>query len=132
MRRLLWLAAGLALVATGVYLAGRAPSRYVLEEWCKEWNQQRMESFTLLRFHRSRADPGAAPDFDRRIDDLLRETKSIRVRGWEVVLVPAGARAPGPGFTLGARHDAPEPPPFDRMEVWIAPRGWLARAFAGP
>ncbi len=134
MRRLLWLAAGLALLATGVYLAGRAPSAYVLEKECERYHERRRERFTLLAFHIARADAGAVPDLRRQMDEFLRETKRTDIRGWEVVLVPAGARAPGAGFTLAVRLDPsapPDPPPLKGpMDAWIAPRSSLARLFS--
>jgi hypothetical protein len=134
MRRLLWLLAGLGLLATGVYLAGRAPSAYVLEKECERYHERRRDRLNLIAFHIARADKDALPDLRRQMDDLLRETKTVDIRGWEVVLVPAGARAPGPPYTLGARVDPsapPDPPPLKGpMEAWITPRGFLARLFA--
>jgi hypothetical protein len=134
MRRLLWLLLGVALLATGVYLAGRAPSAFVLEKECERFHERRRERFTLLAFHIARADKDAVPDLKRQVDELLRETQTIEIRGYEVVLVPPGARAPGAGYTLAARHDVSvpqDPPPLKGpTEAWIAPRGWLARWFA--
>lgn len=134
MRRLLWLLVGLALLGTGLWLAGRAPSTFVLEKECERYHETRRERYTLLSFHIARADKDAVPDLRRQMDELLRETKRTDVRGWEIVIVPAGARAPGAGHTLATRLDPsvpPDPPPLKGpMEVWIAPRGWLAKAFA--
>jgi hypothetical protein len=131
MRRLLWLAAGLVLLATGLWLAGRPPSAYVLEKECERFQQGRRERYTLLQFHIARADLEARPDLQMRVEEVLRETKRIEIRGWEVILVPAGARAPGGEFKRAARFDPPDPPPFEYADAWIAPRSWLARLFAG-
>ena len=134
MRRLVWLVAGLALLATGLWLSGRAPSAYVLEKECERYHERRRERYNLVAFHIARADKDALPDLRRQMDDLLRETRTTDIRGWEVVLVPAGARAPGAPFTRAARIDPsipPDPPPLKGpIEAWIAPRGTLARLFA--
>ena len=130
MRRLLWLLAGLALLATGVYLAGRAPSAYVLERECERYHEQRRGQYWLLHRRIAKGDASATPQ----MEELLRQTERTEIRGWEIVLVPAGARAPGQGFTLAVRIDPstpPDPPPLKGpMEAWIAPRGLLAKAFA--
>lgn len=134
MRRFLLLVLGLALVAAGVYLAGRAPSAYVLERECEQLHRQRRERYTLLSFHIARSGPEARADLQRQVDELLRETKTVEIRGWDVVVVPAGARAPGAGYSRAARIDPsipPDPPALKGpMEVWTRPRGLLARIFA--
>jgi hypothetical protein len=138
MKRLPWLAAGLALVAAGLWLAGRAPSRYVLERECAAYHEQRRSRYQLVTLDIGRAqadkDPGVAA-LTRERDELLRETKRITIRGWEVLLVPAGAPRPAPGdFVVAGRFDASEPrdpaPLRGGIEAWIAPRGRLARLFA--
>jgi len=134
MRRLLWLLAGFGLLAAGLWLAGRPPSRYVLERECARYHEARRERFTLLAFHISKADPDARPDLDERMEELLAETKRIDIRGWEVVLVPPGARAPRDGFTVAARVDPSvrEDPPALKgpMQAWTRPVGWLAQLFS--
>ncbi len=131
MRRLFWLAAGLALLATGVWLAGRPPSAYFLEKEGVRYQEERKRGYDHLRYLRARASPEAAPDLDKRMNDLLRETRTLSVRGYKIVLVPAGARAPGSDFKLAVRFDPKGPPPFEYVDAWIRPEGWLAKAFAG-
>ena len=134
MGRLVWLVAGLALLATGLWLAARAPTAYVLEKECARYHEERQRRHTFLGFRIARADKDTLPELRRQMDELLRETRTIDIRGWEVVLVPPGARAPGAPFTRAARIDPsvpPDPPPLKGpMEAWIAPRGTLARLFA--
>ncbi len=131
MRRFLWLAAGLALVATGLWLAGRPPSAYFLEKEGERYQEERKRAYDYLRYQRARASREAAPDLDRRMNDLLKETRTLSVRGWEIALVPAGGRAPGGDFKLAVRFDPKAPPPFEYVDAWVRPEGWLAKAFAG-
>lgn len=134
MRRLLWLAAGVALLAGGLYLAGRAPSAYVLEKEFQSYHEERRQRYTLLSFHIARAEKDEVPDLRRELDEFLRRTKTIEIRGWEIVLVPAGARPPGQEHRLRLREDPSvrsDPPQLKGpMEAWARPKGPLARVFA--
>jgi hypothetical protein len=134
MRRLAWLALGLALLAAGLYLAGRAPSEYVLGKELARYHESRRERFTLLSFHIARAEKDELPELRQQMDQFLRATKTDTIRGWEVVLVPAGARLPGQGYRIAVRKDVsiPSDPPQLKgpMEAWTKPVGWLARLFA--
>lgn len=135
MRRILWLAAGLLLLAAGLYLAGREPSVYFLEREIERYHEEeRRPRYTLLAFHAARAEKGELPDLRLQMEQFLRETKILALRGWEVVLVPSGARPPGQDYRIRARHDASAPadPPQLKgpVEAWVRPRGWLARLFA--
>lgn len=136
MRRLPWLATGLLLLAGALYLAGRAPTAYFLEKELDRYHkEERLPRYTLLAFHIARAEKGELPDLRVQMEQFLRETKTLEVRGWEIVLVPPGARPPGQDYRIKARHDpsAPADPPQLKgpMEAWARPRGWLARLFAG-
>ena len=134
MRRILWLLAGLALLAGGLYLGGRAPGEYMIEQEMGRCQETRRERYTLLAFHLAQGKRDDLPELRQQVDALLRETKTVRVRGWEVVLVPPGARAPGQGYRLALRKDvsipADAPQLKGAMEAWTKPVGWLARLFA--
>jgi hypothetical protein len=134
MRRLLWILAGLLVVGAGVYLLGAAPRAYFLRKQGELYHEERRERYLLLAFRIARADPDVRADLQKQRDEMLRETKTEEVRGWEIVYVPAGARAPGPPYTMALRLEpfGPADPPQLKgpMEIWIRPRGWLARLFA--
>jgi hypothetical protein len=134
MRRLVWLALGLSLAGAGIYLAGRAPSEYVLERELARYHESRQRRFTLLAFHIAKAEKQLLPELHQQMEHFLRETRTVAIRGWEVVLVPAGARMPGQGYRLAARKDVsiPADPPQLKgpIEAWTKPVGRLAQLFA--
>jgi len=144
MRGFLWLAAGLALIATGLWLAGRSPSAYVLEQECVRFHEERRARFLLLTYDIGRleklqmdgADVGTSlADLRTQREELLLETKRIAIRGWDVLVVPPGAPAPPPGEMRSAGRFAvgdPDDPPAlkGRMEVRVVARGLLARVFS--
>jgi len=134
MRRLLWVLLGLALLAAALWVAGRRPSSYFLEQECARYQEERRHRLTLLNFEIRRAEESVQPEFRARVEELLMETRRIEIRGWEVVLVPPGARAPGSGYDVAVRTDpsTPEDPAPLRgmMTAWLRPRTWLARLFA--
>jgi hypothetical protein len=133
MVRLLWLLAGLAFLAAGAWFLGGPPREYFLRQECARYHKERLERFNLLRFQKARADAATAVEIDRRTEELLRETRTFLVRGWRVVLVPAGALPPGPGHRLLVTFDpsaAGDPAPVrGPMAAWVRPEGWLARVF---
>jgi hypothetical protein len=131
MRRLLWIALAVAAAGTALWLLAGPPREYFLRQECARFHQQRMERFNLLRFQRARAAADVAPRIDRQMDELLRETRTVTVRGWEVVLVPAGALPPVRGHVRKVTCDPSAPgdpaPVRGPMTVWLKPVGWLAR-----
>jgi hypothetical protein len=131
MRRFLLPGAVLALAAMGLWLLAGPPRDYFLRKECARYHEERMQRYNLLRFQKARADIGSAAEIDRRTEELLRETRSFSVRGWEVVLVPAGALPPGPGHSRSLTFDPSVPadpaPLKGPMAAWVRPAGWLAR-----
>jgi hypothetical protein len=108
----------------------------VLERECAAYQEQRRQRYQVLTFEIGRAEHRRedATDLKRERDELLLGTKRTEIRGWEIVLVPAGAARPAPrDFAVALRFDPSEPkdpaPLKGAMEAWIAPRGWLARLF---
>jgi hypothetical protein len=137
-----WIAA--ALVAVGLlagWFVGRAPSHYALEQLCRQFQADRVRVGTLLRYEIGRLEsalrPGQQPGPDlvelrRRRDELHGRTRTLEVRGWEVVLLPAGAPRPPPAeFLVAGEFDVStrtDPAALrGSMEVWMRPRGRLAR-----
>ncbi|HEX5137393.1 MAG TPA: hypothetical protein VFY93_10495 [Planctomycetota bacterium] len=133
MRRLLLVALALAAAAVALWLLAGPPRDYFLREECGRYHEERRERFSLLRFQRARADAATGAEIDRQTDAMLKETRTFTIRGWEVVLVPAGAVGPSAGYFLRLRYDpsAPKDPAPTRgtMLVWVRPRSWLARLF---
>lgn len=131
MKRFLLVAAAVALVASGLWLLAGPPRAYFLRKECARYHELRKARFSQLRYDRARADIGTAEEIDRRIEEFLRETRTFSVRGWEVVLVPAGARPPGAGHSLAMAFDPSVPadpaPVKGPMGVWMRPQGFLAR-----
>ena len=139
MKRRTWIVLLLVLLAsaTVTWLSGRAPTRYVLEGECRRYQRDRVRE--IQQFQQDAVRDGLAPnsrEYHRRERALLDAHKRLEIRGWEVLLIPAGARRPEPrDFLKLDRFD-----PSQRldpvqvqggMEVWAAPRGRLARALHG-
>ena len=137
-----WIAA--ALVAVGLlagWFVGRAPSDYALEQLCRQFQADRVRVGTLLRYEIGRLEsalrPGQQPGSDlvelrRKRDQLHRSTRTLEVRGWEVVLLPAGApRPPATDYLVAGEFDVStvtDPAALrGPTEVWMRPRGRLAR-----
>jgi hypothetical protein len=132
----------LLIAATGaLWLFGRAPTAYVLEEECRLYQQERSKEYAFLSQKVARLETallrGAEPDPEladlrTRIEGLSRSHRRVRRRGWEVVLIPEGADRPPPeDFLIMGSFDpsGPNDPPTlkRKMEVWLAARGGLAR-----
>ncbi|MCK6460225.1 MAG: hypothetical protein L6Q95_10080 [Planctomycetes bacterium] len=132
MKRLLLVAAALAALALGLWLLAGPPRGYFLRQECARYHEMRKARFNQLRYDRARADIGTAAEIDRRLEVFLRETRAFAVRGWEVVLVPAGALPPG-GYSLAVTCDPSVPadpaPLKGPMAAWVRPQGFLARLF---
>jgi len=140
-----WIVALLALgaLALGLWLAGRAPGSYFLEEECRRFHDERVRQLTRIRFEEARLEhdrrqgldvAGGIARLDAERESLLRTPRTLRVRGWEIVLLPPGATSPAPGDFLVAGHFDPsrrgDPAELiGPIEVWIAPRSALARLF---
>lgn len=133
MKRWILLGLALALLAGGLWLGGRAPSAYVLQRECDRYQVERATEYG--RFDGEAAlqrDPAAAEAARKARDAVLAGHRQLEIRGWEVLLIPAGAdRPPTADFLVagtftpeGSRHPALQ----GSMTVWYAPRGPLARA----
>ncbi|MHC4931405.1 MAG: hypothetical protein ACYTGV_04355 [Planctomycetota bacterium] len=145
MRRLWWVLALLAAGAGLLWLFGRAPTAYALEEECRLYHEERSKEYAFLSRKVARLEAallrGAEPDPELadlriRLEDLSRSHRRVRRRGWEVVLIPEGADRPAPeDFLLVGSFDpsGPDDPPTLRrtMEIWLAARGGLARLIYG-
>lgn len=109
MKRALWVLLALGLLLGGLWLAGRAPTRYVLERECRRMLDERKAAEARLQLQlareQKRGEDGAATK--ARIEALYREPERLDVRGWQVVLVPPGGVRPDPAgyYDLG-RVDA--------------------------
>ena len=125
------------LAAGGLWLFGKAPSRYALEQMCRRYQEERVkeehrfqrETGQLLKEGRADALPARRAAHER----YLLEHKRMEMGGWTVLVIPPGAAPPAPaGFFRAKSHDAsvPDDAPHLRgeMEIWLAPRGSLARA----
>jgi len=135
----------LIAAAGGLWLFGRAPTAYVLEEECRLYQQERSREYTLLTQKVARLETallrGTEPDPELaelhiRLEGFSRSHRRVRRRGWEVVLIPEGADRPSPeDFLVMGSFDpsVPGDPPTLRrkMEVWLAARGGLARLIYG-
>jgi hypothetical protein len=132
--------AGLALlvaVLAAIWLYGRAPTPYARERFVARFHEDRREEFvrTTVEIDRARARGDPAPELERlqaAQEVALGAVRRLEVRGWDVLLVPAGAPPPDPaGFLVVDRVDPTvrgDPRPLlGSIEVWIAPRGLLAR-----
>ena len=133
--------AALALVAAAlavVWLYARAPTPYARERLVARFHADRREAFIRATIGIDHARARGAGDGELRRLEAAREedlarVRRLEVRGWEVVLLPPGARPPDPlGYLVVGRPDpsgAGDPPPLrGAVEVWVAPRGLLARA----
>lgn len=131
----------LAAVLAGLWYFGRAPTQYVLEREAHRFQEERVRRFQELQLAIVRAEsklplsgpvPRALQDLRRRRTALRRDVRRNTLRGWEVVLIPAGAARPKPEdfLRLGQLNVAGEDDPTELkgpVEVWCAPRGALAR-----
>jgi len=128
------LVAGLLLAVAGaLWLLAGPPRDYFLQEECGRYHEERKAEYNLLRFQRAHADAATGAAIDRKTEEMLKETRTFTVRGWEVVLVPAGAVSPSAGYVLRLRYDPSVPtdpaPTKGVIHVWVRPESWLARLF---
>jgi hypothetical protein len=133
MKRALLAVLALALLAGGLWFGGRAPSDYVLQRECDRFQVERATEYGRLEGEAAlQRDPATAAEARTARDAVLTGHRRLEIRGWEVMLIPAGAPRPPTGDFLvagtfepeGSRHPALQGP----MTVWYAPRGPLARA----
>ena len=137
-----WLWILLPLLAAGVlWLFGKAPSRYALEQECRRYQEERVleehrfrrESGRLIEDGRAGADTKAALAARRAAHErYLLDHRRLEMGGWTVLLIPPGATPPPAGdFHRAASHDPSlsDDAPHLRggMEIRLAPRGGLAR-----
>jgi hypothetical protein len=130
----------LALVLGALWLYGRAPSLYVLEQECRRYQDERRERLERLeravRGAQRAEQAGRIVELEKERTELLAGTGKRRIRGWEVALIPPGGRGPDPeGYLVAKRFDVSrdDDPPFLRgaVEVWVKPTGGLARLLHG-
>jgi hypothetical protein len=135
-RRLLVLA---PLLAAGVvWLFGRAPSRHALEQECRRFHAERVAEEQRFQRDTGRLLQDGKPLRARREAHAryLLEHRRMEMGGWTVVFVPPGAAPPAPsGFQRAASFDPSVPADASHlqgeMEIWLAPRGALARLLHG-
>jgi len=137
LKKLAWAALVLVLLGAGLWLYGRAPTPYQIERACVQYQMERRERFRQLSDELGKA-LGTAREADARaaLDGYLRDHRSLSMRGWAVLLIPAGAKRPDPQDFLkaGTVEPAAKKDPGELrggMQVWIAPRGPIARMLVG-
>ncbi|MGQ0612708.1 MAG: hypothetical protein ACT4PV_03010 [Planctomycetaceae bacterium] len=146
MRRLLWLVP-LALLLAALWLFGRPPARFLLEESAARFQEERRAQERNLAAELRTAESllqaatrpeerarlaAAAAEVRARREALLLRHETLTLRGWEVRILPPGAGRPDPREFValepydpsGAEDPAPLAGPHD---FWVAPRGPLAR-----
>jgi hypothetical protein len=133
------------LLAGGLWLFGKAPSRYALEQECRRYQEERVAeevrfqraTARLIQEGRDGADTAAALRGLRATHErYLLDHRRMEMGGWTVLLIPPGAAPPAPaGFYRVEGHDPalPDDAPHLRgeMEIRLAPRGSLARLVSG-
>ncbi len=132
----LWIALPVTLVVA-VWVVGRAPSKFVLEEACRTFQEERR--YGDLVFRQSSQDVGSAVTPQQK--DLLYKLEILRIKtlhkgAWEVLLIPPGAIRPDrAGFYAAGKYDPStlkdSPLLRGEMEIWVAPKGWCARCLSG-
>lgn len=137
-KRLLWIVAALGLAAGAVWLLGRPPSAYWLEQETARFHEERLRLETKLQreVHRAEAAGEGVAESRARYRQRIYAVGERSVRGWSVLLIPDGATRPQPEdyLVFGRIEPAGEhTPPTLRgpVEIWFAPRGALARLLAG-
>ena len=149
MRRLFWLVP-LALLVAALWLFGRPPARFLLEETAARFQGERRagerELAGRIRTAESLLQASTSPEERARVtaevaslqarrETLRRRHETLTLRGWEVKVLPPGADRPDPrGYVTLAPYDpsgADDPAPLaGPHEFWVAPRGALARLLA--
>jgi hypothetical protein len=129
------------MAALALWLAGRAPTEYVLTEECRRFQEERRNEYGALTLRiapleeRGREPTPELAALRKQREKGVRATKVIALRGWRVVLVPATARKPVPedderiALTFDPSRPGDPPPLRGAMEAWIRPEGLLARLF---
>jgi len=134
-RWLLLLPVGIALLAGLAWLLGRAPTRFVLEEECRRFYAERLVTESRLSQRIGKLEDSPSPELDRLKRDReanVHATKALRIRGWDVLLIPMQAPRPEPAGYLvlepcevsGAMD---HPGLIGAIQVWVRPMGTLAR-----
>ena len=141
MKRVL-LVVAVAVVILGVlWLFGQAPSRYVLEEECKRFQQERREDDGRLTLRIDKLErellQGKPPTTNlaglkRMREQIQRTPRRTSIRGWEVLLIPTGAPRPDPeNYLVYGRRDPSQPGDPARLRgefaIWIQPSGGIAK-----
>jgi hypothetical protein len=143
-RRIVLLAAVLALAAGGFWWAGRAPTEHVLRRAAARVLAERARTLEALRAELDVAqamvlagDPSRRAIVDglrARRDAVLRSIVRERLGGWDVLFLPEGAARPAPeDFAVAGTivrpdgSDALPPEVASPLEVWYAPRSGPAR-----
>ena len=139
-RRLpLLLSTAIVLLAGGAWFFGRAPTRFVLEQESRRFYSERLatEARLTLRIGKLEgSDPLELRRLERDRQRNVQATRTLRIRGWEVLLIPTQAPRPEPGQYLvlapcdfsGARD---HPGLVGPIRIWLRPTGPLARLLRG-
>jgi len=145
MKRALLITAAAGLALALLWFCGKPPSRYVLERECERFQQDRRtrDAPIAIRIAKleqegietGRRDPSIEPLKQER-DRNARAPHRTRMRGWDVILIPAGAKRPDPeNYLVYDRYDPAwrfDPPRLrGAMEIWIQPSGGLAKLVSG-
>jgi len=135
LRRLWWLLVPLA-AAGAVWLYGRAPTDYVLLKECRRFQEERVERLREIDFEIAAGkDPQRAKTLLEERITLRNRHRRMELRGWEVILIPAGALRPEPrDFYRAGKFDPAErdhPPELQgEWEAWYAPRSAVPKLLA--
>ncbi len=141
MKRFLFVTATATVIFGVLWLFGQAPSRYVLDEECKRFQQQRREDYGRLTVRIAKLEQELVqtgrrdPELDalkQTRDAIARVPHEMSMRGWEVLLIPAGAPRPDPeDYLVCGRYDASRPGDPARLRggfaIWIQPSGGIAK-----
>lgn len=137
MKRLLWIAVALLAAAGAVWLLGRPPSAYWLEQEAGRFHAERVriEAKRKAEVHQAEARGEGVAEARARYREAIYRVGERSLRGWSVRFIPAGAARPAPEdyLVFGAVRPATEEDPLTvrgAVEVWFAPRGPLARLLA--
>ena len=126
----------LLLLPLGAWLVGRAPSRFVLEEACSAWQQERrgrdLDFLQRIAEAERQGLAEIAEGAKRDRDAALREHGRTEIRGWEIAfLAPGSDRPRAEGFLVAGSFDPSRPTDSPLLrgahEIWVRPRAPLPR-----
>lgn len=133
MKRALLIAGLLGAVLLGLWLGGRAPTRYVLEEEGRAFYKDRLRKEQVYSLRIGKLEPGPERSrLEQERETNRRATRKLAIRGWEVLLIPYQAARPDPaGFLVlepvNASGPMDHPGLIGPIQVWVRPVGALAK-----